>query len=266
MSDVPITVDCQISAQKFGFDYELDNTLEVFLNDLQDQQPPMGFSNKKPTTNEGVLIDGTAYVYETHRDATLLSLGAKTNSHITLAEYLSVCGPSPQSVTSTGLRGKRPSSKLSNKKPRKQLQMKPHKGLKTVDIDGLSGFQCVKIAALNGWNERLNSISAHQRIDELKAWLHMRRSRGSVRTLIPDQFKDKTVETPIGELPYENFVLWCTGTSTLPNGALHTLLNAESLAESNPGDEIIQIIGAKCSVSGCGGIIRLWDYKSTPPK
>jgi hypothetical protein len=82
MPEEPITVDCQISSQKFDFDYEIDNTLEVFLNDLQDQQPPMGFSNKKPTTNEGVFINGQALLFNANMDATLSSLGATTNSII----------------------------------------------------------------------------------------------------------------------------------------------------------------------------------------
>ena len=268
MSVELITVECQITSQKFDFDYEIDNTLEAFISDLQDQEPAMGFSNKKPITEPwcGVFIDGNAWGFVAHRDATLSSLGAKTNSRIVVSERVGGCGGvGPQSVTLTGLRGKRTSAKLTNKKNRKKLEMNRHKGLISVDIDNLSGFQCVKLSALNGWNERLNSSSINQRIDEMKAWLKNRKLKGSVRTMIPNQFKDKTVETPIGELPYENFVLWCTGTTTLPDGALHTLLNAESLSEPDPGDEIVQLIGTKCSVSGCGGTIRLWDYASTPP-
>jgi hypothetical protein len=82
MPEEPITVDCQISSQKFDFDYELDNTLEMFLSDLQDQQPPMGFNPSKhqqdPTA--GVFVNGKAHIFSANPQATLSSLGATTNS------------------------------------------------------------------------------------------------------------------------------------------------------------------------------------------
>ena len=82
MPEEPVTVDCKITSQKFDFDYEIDNTLEAFISDLQDQEPPMGFSNKKPTSNEGVFINGNAYLYKDQNSATLSALGATTNSII----------------------------------------------------------------------------------------------------------------------------------------------------------------------------------------
>jgi len=82
MPEEPITVDCQITSQKFDFDYEIDNTLAQFVSDLQDTQPPMGFSTKKATANEGVFINGNAHLYSDKRSDTLASLGATTNSII----------------------------------------------------------------------------------------------------------------------------------------------------------------------------------------
>ena len=86
MSEEPITVDCQITSQKFDFDYDLDNTLEMFISDLQDQEPPMGFkpisTDVKSNATEGVFIAGNAYPYAGNSQATLSSLGATTNSII----------------------------------------------------------------------------------------------------------------------------------------------------------------------------------------
>ena len=84
MPEEPITVDCQITGQKYDFDYDLDKTLEMFLRDLQDQEPPMGFdpqnSRKDPTA--GVVVDGNSQIFSANPQATLSSLGATTDSYI----------------------------------------------------------------------------------------------------------------------------------------------------------------------------------------
>ena len=89
MPEEPITVDCQISSQKFDFDYELDNTLEMFMSDLQGEEPPMGFSptsvNNKNMGKPGVFINGNAHTYDANSQATLSSLGATTNSLIVVS-------------------------------------------------------------------------------------------------------------------------------------------------------------------------------------
>ena len=86
MPEEPITVDCQITGQKYDFDYELDNTLDVFLSDLQDQEPPMGFDPTEKTTKSmvkpGVFVNGQAHPYDATSQASLSSLGASTNSII----------------------------------------------------------------------------------------------------------------------------------------------------------------------------------------
>jgi len=86
MPEEPITVDCQLSSQKFDFDYDLDKTLEMFLRDLQDQEPPMGFDPTSKTTKSmvkpGVFVNGQAHPYDATSQASLSSLGASTNSII----------------------------------------------------------------------------------------------------------------------------------------------------------------------------------------
>jgi hypothetical protein len=266
MPEEPITVDCQISSQKFDFDYELDNTLEMFLSDLQDQQPPMGFNPSKhqqdPTA--GVFVNGKPHFFSANPQATLSSLGATTNSIIIVTDFVHVDGGPPPAPS--GLKNKRARMTLTGKKARKPIVKRTHVGLVSVDIDALSDFAVVKLAALNGFNESLSDSGVQQRIEALKSWLRRLKSKGSVRTKVPDKFQDKSVETAIGELPFKNFVLWCTATDTLPDGALHTLLNAESLCEDSPSGDIVNLLGKPCQKPNCQGTIRLWDYASTPPK
>lgn len=192
-------------------------------------------------------------------------MGVVSDSVIVIASDMAICGPGPISPT-TGLKNKRARLKLTSKRARKPMTKRDHVGLISVNIDALSDFEVVKLAALNGCNESLSGGSVRQRIEELKSWLRRLKSRGSVRTKIPDQFQDRSVETAIGELPFKNFVLWCTATSTLPDAALHTLLNAESLGEDSPQGDIVNLLGKPCNKSNCRGTIRLWDYASTPPK
>ena len=87
MTEEPITVDCQITSQKFDFDYELDNTLEMFVSDLQDQEPPMGFSPSKAKNDPtaGVFVNGNAHIFSANPQATLSSLGATNNSLIVVS-------------------------------------------------------------------------------------------------------------------------------------------------------------------------------------
>jgi len=265
MTDSPITVDCQISAQIFDFDYDLDNTLEMFMSDLHDQQPPMGFDPMTTSDGGGIMIDGAPFLYRDNLTRSLRELGVVSNSLIRIGADMPICGPGPISPT-TGLKNKRARLKLTNKRARKPIAKRAHVGLISVEIDALSDFEVVKLAALNGCNETLSGGGAQQRIGELKSWLRRLKSRGSVRTKIPDKFKDKSVETAIGDLPFKNFVLWCTATDTLPDGALHTLLNAESLGEDSPSGDIANLLGKPCQKPNCRGTIRLWDYASTPPK
>lgn len=86
MPEEPITVDCHITGQKFDFDYELDNTLEAFISDLQQQEPPMGFAplaqSTKAMTKPGVFVSGAAFPYDAKSQETLSSLGATTNTII----------------------------------------------------------------------------------------------------------------------------------------------------------------------------------------
>jgi len=263
MTEEPITVDCQITAQKFDFDYELDNTLEMFLSDLQDQEPPMGSDSLSFFQDGYVVINVERYPFDPNRRATLSSLGATANSIIIVSQAV-VCGGHPP--VPSGLKNKRASTTLTNKRARKPIAKRAYVGLISVDIDALSDFEVVKLAALNGFNESLSGGGVQQRMGELKSWLRNLKSKGSVRTKIPDQFQDKSVETAIGELPFKNFVLWCTATDTLPDGALHALLNAESLGEDSPSGDIVNLLGKPCQKSNCRGTIRLWDYASTPPK
>ena len=87
MPEEPITVNCIITSQKFDFEYELDNTLEVFLSDLQDQEPPMGFNPSKAKNDQtaGVVVDGNAQIFSANPKATLSSLGATTDSFIVVS-------------------------------------------------------------------------------------------------------------------------------------------------------------------------------------
>lgn len=280
--NVQITVDCSITSQKFDFDYDNDNTLAHFMSDLQNLEPPMGFVPNS-CDMQGIIIDGSGRHYSVSKDLTLLSLGVIDNSVIVVCGDLVICGPGSEPLSPPvppipnqfsyepngalmGLKNKRTRGKLTNKKTRKTIQLKQHVGLVRVDIDVLTGFDCIKLASLNGWNESMIVTSLEQRVDLLRGWLKKLQTSGSVRTKVPQKFQNKSVETPIGRLPYENFVLWCTATTTLPEAALHTLLNAESLAEQAPGDEIINLIGKQCTKANCRGTIRLWDYASTPPK
>ena len=87
MTDSSITVDCHITGQRWDFDYDLDNTLEIFLSDLQDQEPPMGFSPSKAKNDAtaGVFVNGNAHIFSANPQATLSSLGATTNSLIVVS-------------------------------------------------------------------------------------------------------------------------------------------------------------------------------------
>ena len=194
----PITVDCHITGQRWDFDYDLDNTLEIFLRDLQDQEPPMGFSPLKakydPTA--GVFVNGNAHIFSASPQATLSSLGATTNSIIIVTDFAHADGGPPPAPS--GLKNKRARMTLTSKRARKPIVKRTHVGLISVDIDALSDFEVVKLAALNGFNESLSGGGVQQRIGELKSWLRKLKSKGSVRTKVPDKFQDKSVETAIG--------------------------------------------------------------------
>ena len=254
----PLSVDCQVSGECVDFFYDLDSTLETFLEDLRKQEPPMGFELSEDPLGR-VYFDGQYVDFKDNLSASLFQLGARPNSVIGI-------GIRPWFPPSSGLKNKRASTTLTNKRARKPIAKRAYVGLISVDIDALSDFEVVKLAALNSFNESLSRGDAQQRIGELKSWLRRLKSKGRVRTKIPEQFQDKSVETAIGELPFKNFVLWCTATDTLPDGALHTLLNAESLGEDSPSGDVVNLLGKPCQKSNCRGIIRLWDYASTPPK
>ena len=112
MTDSPITVDCKITSQKYDFEYDLDTTLEVFMNDLQDQDPPMG-SHSLYFFQEGyVLVNGNRYPFSPNRRATLSSLGATANSIIVVSTAI-MCGGYPP--VPSGLKNKRPSNSLKKR-------------------------------------------------------------------------------------------------------------------------------------------------------
>jgi hypothetical protein len=86
MTDSPITVDCQITSQKYDFDYDLDNTLEVFMNDLQDQDPPMAMGRINWYTEPfpSVRIDDNEFHIVDHLQNPLYELGVIPHSCIVI--------------------------------------------------------------------------------------------------------------------------------------------------------------------------------------
>jgi hypothetical protein len=115
MSVEPITVDCQITRQKFDFDYDLDNTLEMFMSDLQEQEPPMGFDSTQIRQEDlrfAVFANGNAHIFSANRQATLLSLGVTKNSLVVVTDSLTCIGFPHEPA---GLRNKRPSNSLKKR-------------------------------------------------------------------------------------------------------------------------------------------------------
>jgi len=160
-----------------------------------------------------------------------------------------------------GLKGKRTHVGLSNK-------TKPNR-LRRIDPDALEDLDVVRACALNDWND-LPGIARHStapaRYNALRAWLKATASsKRSLRTAIPARFRDKDQETPLGNIPFQNFVFWCTGCSTLPEAAMHVLITAPELEHEDPGPDAVMYLGARCGEPSCNGVLRLWDYKSTPP-
>jgi hypothetical protein len=160
-----------------------------------------------------------------------------------------------------GLKGKRTHVGLSNK-------TKPNR-LRRIDPDALEDLDVVRACALNDWND-LPGIARHStataRYNALRAWLKATASsKRRLRTAIPARFRDKDQETPLGNIPFQNFVFWCTGCSTLPEAAMHVLITAPELEHEDPGPDAVMYLGARCGEPSCNGVLRLWDYKSTPP-
>lgn len=117
MTDSPITVDCRITGQKFDFDYDLDNTLELFMSDLQDQDPPMGFSPAKIKNHPGIFgiyVDGSAVVYLENLTKSLSELGAVSESSIIISAPIHY-NPNFNPGLRSGLKKKRPSNSLKKR-------------------------------------------------------------------------------------------------------------------------------------------------------
>ena len=91
--EVDIVVECSITGNKAEYEYDIDNTLMSFINDVNADSPPLGFSpsdvkpNKSnPYTYSGVFIDGIAYRFLDDSGKTLAELGAKDGSLITIVD------------------------------------------------------------------------------------------------------------------------------------------------------------------------------------
>ena len=93
--EVDIVVECSITGNKAEYEYDIDNTLMSFINDVNADSPPLGFSpsgiKKGATTeNSGVTIDGTGYRFLDDSSKTLAELGAKDGSLIVITEDATV--------------------------------------------------------------------------------------------------------------------------------------------------------------------------------
>ena len=68
--EVDIVVECSITGNKAEYEYDIDNTLMSFINDVNADSPPLGFSPSgikqgTATENSGVTIDGTGFGFST---------------------------------------------------------------------------------------------------------------------------------------------------------------------------------------------------------
>jgi hypothetical protein len=104
MAEVDITVDCQISGQRFDFVYDTDNTLNELIKDLQHEGLAWRIGHQPQ--DAGIFIDGNAHLFwpktpkhpfslvkDKQVGTTLHELGVKSGSVVIISGGGVYCGP-----------------------------------------------------------------------------------------------------------------------------------------------------------------------------
>lgn len=256
--EVDIVVECSITGNKAEYEYDIDNTLMSFINDVNADSPPLGFSpsdvkpNKSnPYTYSGVFIDGIAYRFLDDSGKTLAELGAKDGSLITIVDdthydgiavnfdeetltyyFIDMNGNrvecdeygvpinSPRTPTSTVV-PKPPKRKVRSKLKkitRPSLKKKPPRVIKKIDPYNMNHLELMKTAALN----EIAIGTTVNSMQQLKSHLNQLIQTGrKIRLSLPKKWRKKTYVTPIGEIKYSNILLWCDGTDDLDLSTMH---------------------------------------------
>jgi len=255
--EVDIVVQCEITGSMEEYEYDIDNTLMSFINDLNADSPPLGFSPSaikqgSATENSGVVIDGTGYLFLDNSGKTLAELGAKDGSLITIVVqrtdgairpvnfdeetltyyFIDMNGNrvkcdeygvpinSPKTPTSTVV-PKPPKRKVRpklKKISRPSLKKKPPRVIKKIDPYNMNHLELMKTAALN----EIAIGTTVNSMQQLKSHLNQLIQTGrKIRLSLPKKWRKKTYVTPIGEIKYSNILLWCDGTDDLDLSTMH---------------------------------------------
>ena len=129
------------------------------------------------------------------------------------------------------------------------------------EIDNLSEFNILRYAILNGYFKEKSSRTKKVSVDQLSQYLRNRvnTSKG-FKFNIPKKFRKRSVDAMLGQIPFNNLLLWCNACDNFKEAAMHLCMAfpGGECQEEDPRGEIIKLIGERCKE--CHGTYSVWTF------